>query len=220
MSFLKINEVESLVGITKKNIRFYEDQGLLTPRRNRENGYRDYGEADIETLRRIKLLRKLGFPLEEIRQMQGGMRTVGDGMRRHLSRLEQAREDLAAAARLCGELADCPVRLSDLDAVPLLTRMEEMEQEGTTFMDKQKHDARGSRYAAPVIVTVLMILLMSGCIWLILWAVARDPGQSPPLPLVALMAVIPVIVILGVLLALVLRIREIRRGEEDEARKY
>ena len=38
----------------------------------------------MEVLRRIKLLRKLGLPLEEIRQMQHGAYTVGDGMRRHL----------------------------------------------------------------------------------------------------------------------------------------
>lgn len=66
---LKINEVEALVGITRKNIRFYEAEGLLSPRRNSQNGYRDYGETEVEVLRRIKLLRKLGLPLEEIRQM-------------------------------------------------------------------------------------------------------------------------------------------------------
>ena len=38
---MKINQVEQLVGITKKNIRFYEEQGLLSPGRNRENGYND-----------------------------------------------------------------------------------------------------------------------------------------------------------------------------------
>ena len=59
---MRINEVEALVGITKKNIRFYEAEGLLTPRRNSENGYRDYGDADVAVLRRIKLLRKLGVP--------------------------------------------------------------------------------------------------------------------------------------------------------------
>ena len=37
MKPLKINEVEALVGITKKNIRFYEAEGLLAPRRNSEN---------------------------------------------------------------------------------------------------------------------------------------------------------------------------------------
>ena len=81
---VKINEVEALVGITKKNIRFYEEQGLLAPRRNSENGYRDYGEAEVSVLRRIKLMRKLGVSLEEIRQMQAGSLTVADGMRRHL----------------------------------------------------------------------------------------------------------------------------------------
>ena len=44
------------MGITKKNIRFYEAEGLLTPRRNSENGYRDYGEAEVAVLRRIKLM--------------------------------------------------------------------------------------------------------------------------------------------------------------------
>ena len=56
---MKINEVEALVGITKKNIRFYEEQGLLSPRRNSENGYRDYGQEEVDTLRQIKLLRKI-----------------------------------------------------------------------------------------------------------------------------------------------------------------
>ena len=36
---MKINQVEELVGITKKNIRFYEEQGLLNPDRDPENGY-------------------------------------------------------------------------------------------------------------------------------------------------------------------------------------
>ena len=98
---MKINEVEAAVGVTKKNIRFYEAEGLLTPRRNSENGYRDYGEEEVETLRRIKLLRKLGVPLEEIRQMQTGVHTVGDGMRRHLVTLERERQNLADAARVC-----------------------------------------------------------------------------------------------------------------------
>ena len=47
---MKINEVEALVGITKKNIRFYEEQGLLSPKRNSENSYREYGEEEVQTL--------------------------------------------------------------------------------------------------------------------------------------------------------------------------
>ena len=112
---MKINEVEALVGITRKNIRFYEAEGLLSPRRNSQNGYRDYGETEVEVLRRIKLLRKLGLPLEEIRQMQHGAYTVGDGMRRHLVSLERERQNLEAAIRFCGTLTDRRERLEELD---------------------------------------------------------------------------------------------------------
>ena len=75
---MKINEVESLAGITKKNIRFYEEQGLLSPRRNPENGYRDYGDEEVRVLRRIKLLRKLDVPIDEIRLMLQSTHTVGE----------------------------------------------------------------------------------------------------------------------------------------------
>ena len=85
---MKINEVEALVGITKKNIRFYEAEGLLAPRRNSDNGYRDYGEEDVAVLRRIKLMRKLGLPLEDIRQMLSGAqgRYGSSGLRQGRSR--------------------------------------------------------------------------------------------------------------------------------------
>ena len=217
---MKINVVEALVGITKKNIRFYETEGLLAPRRNSENGYRDYGEAEVEALRRIKLLRKLGVPLEEIRQMQTGVHTVGDGMRRHLVTLERERQNLADAARVCEELTDCQERLEALDAQGLLERMDRMEEEGTTFMDKQKRDTKRRRYVMPVVMAVLMALLMAALIWLFLWAFETDPAGAPPLPLLALFVAIPAVVILGVLIALVQRIREIDKGEEDDARKY
>ena len=48
---MKINEVEERVGITKRNIRYYEKEGLLSPGRNSENGYRDYADEDVEALK-------------------------------------------------------------------------------------------------------------------------------------------------------------------------
>ena len=50
---MKINEVETAVGVTKKNIRFYEEEGLIRPCREPGNGYRSYSQADVERLRRI-----------------------------------------------------------------------------------------------------------------------------------------------------------------------
>ena len=216
---MKINEVEALVGLTKKNIRFYEAEGLLAPHRNSENGYRDYGEAEVDALRRIKLLRKLGVPLEEIRRMQSGGHTVGDGMRRHLVTLERERENLEQSIRLCSALTDRQERLEDLDAGAILAEMEAMEQSGTTFQNRQHEDVR-VRYVAPVAVTVLMVLLMLGLMWLFLWAFETDPAGAPPLPLLAVFLVIPALVALGVIVSLVQRIREIGRREIDDAKQF
>ena len=217
---MKINEVEQLVGISKRNIRFYEKEGLLSPGRNADNGYRDYGEEDVETLHKIKLLRKLDVPLEEIRRMQQGAHTVGDGIRRHLITLERERQNLEAAIRLCGGLTDRQEPLEELDAQALLDEMTQLEREGTTFMNKQKQDTKRRRYVAPVLAAILMAVLMAGLIWLFLWAFAVDPAGAPPLPVLALFVVIPAAVVVGVIIALVQRIREIEQGEEDDAKRY
>lgn len=216
---MKINEVEALVGITKKNIRFYEAEGLLTPRRNSENGYRDYGETEVETLRQIKLLRKLGVPLEEIRRMQGGTHTVGDGMRRHLVTLEREQENLEQSMRLCQRLTACQERLGELDAGAVLAEMESLEQSGTTFQNKQRQDIR-VRYVAPVVITLLTVALMTALAALIIWASLLDPLDAPPLLLMLVLAAIPLLVAGGTVLALVQRIREIGKGEEDDAKQF
>ncbi len=216
---MKINEVEAQVGITKKNIRFYEEQGLLSPRRNSENGYRDYGEGEVAVLRQIKLMRKLGVPLEEIRRMQAGG-TVADGMRRHLVTLERDRKSLEQSIQLCQSLKDREERLDSLDAAALLEEMEQLEQTGTTFQDKQKQDAKPVRYAGAVVMALLTTALMAAIIVLMVWAFVQDPAEAPPLPLMAVLAAIPGVIILGVLLALFQRIKEIRKGEEDDAKNY
>ena len=216
---MKINEVEAQVGITKKNIRFYEEQGLLSPRRNSENGYRDYGEAEVAVLRQIKLMRKLGVPLEEIRRMQAGG-TVADGMRRHLVTLERERKSLEQSIQLCGSLKDREERLDALDAAVLLEEMERLEQTGTTFRDKQKQDAKPVRYAGAVVMALLTTALMAALIVRMVWGFTVDPADAPPLALLVVLVAIPGVIILGVLLALVQRIREIQKGEEDDAKNY
>ena len=216
---MKINEVEQLVGITKKNIRFYEAEGLLNPQRNSENGYRNYGDGDVEVLQRIKLLRKLGVPIEEIRRLQSGKLTVADTMRRHQVAIDRDAENLSKARSVCGQLAERETTLENLDAAVVLAQLEQMEQEGATFMNKQKDDVR-RRYVAPIVCAALMAVLMIGVIWLLFWGFQTDPVGAPPMPLLILLIGIPAVVILGVGIALIQRLREIGRREEDDARKY
>lgn len=211
--------METLVGVTKKNIRFYEEQGLLSPKRNSENGYRDYGEDEIAELRRIKLMRKLGVPIGEIRQMQQGTQTVADGMRRHLITLEREEENLKQSIRLCTLLKEREERLDSLDAEGILHEMDELERSGAVFQDKHRSDIR-VQLIAPVVTCILMILLMLGMIFVIAWSVATQPQDIPPLPFMMVAMGFPALVIVGVILALTQRIREIGKGEIDDAKKY
>ena len=216
---MKINEVEALAGIAKKNIRFYEEQGLISPRRNPENGYRDYADEDVLVLRRIRLLRKLDVPIDEIRLMLSGSHTVGDGMRRHLISLERQQRNLQQAMELCQELAYQDIPISQLDTESLLTRMETLEQAGTSFHDVAAQDIR-TRYIAPVVVTAVVVTFMTALSGLLLWALTISPEDAPPIWFVLVIIGFFAAVGVGCVTALAQRIREIQKGEIDDAKKY
>lgn len=217
---MKINEVEQLIGITKRNIRFYEKEGLLAPGRDAANGYRNYSDADVEALRKIKLLRKLDMPMEEIRKMQQGTLTLTDGLRRHIIQLEREQENLATIRSLCQELAEAGEQLPILDAEHWLTEMERMEQEeGTRFVNIHKKDTR-THYVGPVVAALVFVGLMAGLSVLMVWGLTVDPEEAPPLPLMIFLIAMPAVVIVGVILALYQRIKQIKGGEEDAAAKY
>ena len=216
---MKINEVEALAGIAKKNIRFYEEQGLLSPKRNPENGYRDYGEEEVLVLRRIRLLRKLDVPIDEIRLMLSGTHTVADGMRRHLISLERSQRNLQQAISLCQELTGQDIPISQLDTESLLSQMEAMEQSGTAFRDVAAQDIR-TRYIAPVAVTAVVVTFMAALSGLLLWAFSVSPENAPPIWFVLVLVGFFAAVGVGCIAALTQRIQEIRKGEIDDAKKY
>lgn len=216
---MKINEVEALVNITKKNIRFYEEQGLLSPQRNTENGYRNYSEQDVQILRQIKLLRKLGVPIEEIRQMLSGVHTLSDGMRRHLITLEREKQNLEHSITFCRNLQTMDISISALETEQMLSEMGELEKNGTTFKNKQLSDIR-IRYVAPTVITLLMVALISAFIVLIVWGYSSSPADAPPLWFIWICIGIFLALGAGVVLALIQRVREIGKGEIDDARHY
>ena len=213
---MKINEVEQQVGITKKNIRFYEQQGLLNPKRNMENGYRDYTPEDIAELKKIKLLRKLSLPIEEIRKIQHGDLLLEDALQRQLIVLERERINLQETSGLCHSLMDDNCKYLSLIPDEYLERMVEMEKEGTKFANVSKNDIiqkkRGSMIAAGTFIIFMVFLI---CV--LIWGYLTDPI---PLWIWGVFVFIPVAVIMAVIVALVQRIKELEGGEEDAARKY
>ena len=209
---MKINQVEQLVGITKGNIRFYEKEGLLTPGRNNENGYRDYSDADVAWLKKIKLLRMLDVPIEEILRLKSGALTLEDAMGRHIIQLERRQANLAAAQGVCVQIRDSRSQLDGLDADGVLASMERQEQEGTKFMNVGKQD-KLTRYVSPVGAAVVVLVMMAAFLALIVWGFTVSPEDAPPIGVIIGLAAIPVIVIIGVLAALYRRIKQIKGGD-------
>ena len=78
---LTSKEMEQRSGVPRANIRYYEAEGLLTPARS-GNGYRDYSEEDLRTLEKIKLLRRLGVSIEELRALRSGRADLAAVLRR------------------------------------------------------------------------------------------------------------------------------------------
>lgn len=213
---MRINQVEQTVGISKKNIRFYEEQGLLSPSRNRDNGYREYSEEDVAILFKIKLLRKLSIPIEEIRKLQTNCLSLRDCMDRHKIYLNHEMRNLTLIQEMCDELSKTEESLRTLDAPDYLAKMQLLEEGGIRFMDIEKADQRKKKYG-PFLAALVMILFMFALMVVLIWAELTDPI---PLALWLVFMLIPAAVIIGVLFALRERFNEIEGGEENEAAKY
>lgn len=113
---MKIKQVEELVGITRKNIRFYEEQGLLNVERA-ENGYREYHRADIARLQEIKLFRKMDISIEEMRALFEKRKSLQFCLEQHLGELERRREGLVKMQEMCERLIAEHQSLDTLNAV-------------------------------------------------------------------------------------------------------
>lgn len=112
---MTIKEIEAATGLPRANIRYYESEGFLHPERG-SNGYRDFSQSDVDTLLKIKLLRQLGFSLEDIRACQKGEEDLSAALARRLGELEQAQGALEETVRLCRAMEADGVQFQSLDA--------------------------------------------------------------------------------------------------------
>jgi DNA-binding transcriptional MerR regulator len=65
--FVRIGEMAKTFGVTLRTLRFYEDKGLLSPKR--DGATRLYTRRDRARLKLVLLGRKVGFSLREVKQI-------------------------------------------------------------------------------------------------------------------------------------------------------
>lgn len=100
--YVRIGEMAKKYGVTLRTLRFYEDKGLLSPKR--DGATRLYSRRDRARLKLILLGRKVGFSLRDVKQMMDlydpsgtntkQLRLTLDKSEKQLSRLHKQRQIL------------------------------------------------------------------------------------------------------------------------------
>lgn len=122
---MKIQDLETLTGLDRATIRYYETEGMFCPNRL-ENGYRDYSDDDKTLLIRIKLLRQIGIPLVKIKELQRGSAVLSDTLSKQIEKLHMQRDSTQRSVQLCELLLSDNVAFEDLDGALYLSRLETM----------------------------------------------------------------------------------------------
>jgi DNA-binding transcriptional MerR regulator len=103
---IKIGDFAKLAGTNLRTLRYYEEIGLLAPASRSSGGFRFYRSEDLNRLRMVSSLQRLGLELSRIREL---MDTRSDGIPRP-EFLARVRAALCAQADLIRE------RIADLEA--------------------------------------------------------------------------------------------------------
>ncbi|WP_312371103.1 MerR family transcriptional regulator [Lachnoclostridium sp.] len=64
-----VNKLAKMSGISTRTLHYYDEIGLLSPERISSNGYRIYGQLQVDLLQQILFFRELGLSLEEIKEI-------------------------------------------------------------------------------------------------------------------------------------------------------
>lgn len=131
---MNIKEVEELLSIPRANIRYYEKEGLINPQR-KNNNYRDYNEDDIIILKRIIILRKLGFTVQEISDMQNSDLDLNKAAHENILRLKSEIESLHGALAVTEKLKKENTDFENLDIHRYWDIINDKENNGETFAD-------------------------------------------------------------------------------------
>lgn len=122
---MNIGQAAEASGVTPKMIRYYESVGLMPAAERSSSGYRQYGQADVQTLRFIRRARDLGFSLVRIRMLVGLWkdkdrksedvkrlaRQYIDELDHDIAKLQSIRGQLQVLADCChgDDRPDCPI---------------------------------------------------------------------------------------------------------------
>jgi DNA-binding transcriptional MerR regulator len=99
----RIGDVVRRTGLTERAIRFYEKNGLLRAARTAA-GQRVYGEDTLRTLAIVRVLKRAGFSLSEIRKLMQASMPVRSIVAAQMESLKSAEASIQQSIRLLSAL--------------------------------------------------------------------------------------------------------------------
>lgn len=160
---MTIRDMEKKVGITSANIRFYEKEGLLNPKRNKDNNYRTYSEEDVEILRKIKILRMLGISVQDIRLLIHSEEDLSSVIEKRRAELCREKESLKEIDKLCKCILEERMQFDTMDCV-------ELEKKVVTFSERLDYIINGDVTKEIITKKKMNVIMM----WMLLWAFLSD----------------------------------------------
>lgn len=212
-----INEVEHIVGLSKKSIRYYEENGLLNPKRNKDNDYRIYEKKDINKLKIIKFLRELGVPIRELKLLNDGKLTLEECMEDRIRKINNEEKNFNKVKNMCLEISKSKSTFDNIDITKYFEKINTLNKEGFTMRELKTNKNKKIRGAvlSSLIFSSFFVILISG----ISCFQFTENNNMPWLVYIILMTLLS-FPLIGIIYNLRLRIKEINGGEEDEASKY
>ena len=125
---MNIKEVEKVTGLTKANIRFYEEEGLVCPKRNEQNNYRIYTEVEIKRLQEVKKLRLLGISIPEIQKIYAEELSLQKAMERRLKEIREEERLLQETRAICQKAIRANWNLNEIDRLEIKESKEEWQE--------------------------------------------------------------------------------------------
>lgn len=122
---MNIGEAAATTGVSTKMIRYYESIGLIRKSVRTGSGYRRYDDTDLHTLHFVRQARKLGFSLDQIRELLSlwqdrnraskDVRAIAiehiDELNRRIQEMTAMRDTLSHLVQTCAgdNRPDCPI---------------------------------------------------------------------------------------------------------------
>lgn len=176
-----IKEAMEIYGLTVDTLYYYEEKGLIAPKRNPANGYRLFRAEDFYRLNIITELRDMGFDLEQIRDyfenhtLAATLQLLNRELAsidRDLERLRNAKDDvMGSMQRFANAISAAETELIAIQHVParscLLVSEDLIYYTDIPYLfakrTREQHESMGTMHSTPCYVVNQNIIQENGC---------------------------------------------------------